>query len=356
MTSGKDSEQVESPEQKDLYSINQIHKAESYAGTVFGALLGYASLLGILYGIISYQRPDVLTNMVEKPGALTALLVGAGMILVAFTLMLKKLGESSFESVGLKNIDDVSVRSVAPVASLIFSVLGSMLGVTFSSDKESVRKSETKVEGGVERFSYGAASSDTYFEKYMTSILGSLSVYAVRSEETATKLLGKGVAFMAGGLFFYVLAIVLWQVFANLLKPDEKVMYVGMAACSMTFIVIEFLAAWFFKQYRYYVEVSMACMRVRSAYDRQLLMFYAQREIHTHATNDDVGELSGSMERLFEVLQRDVNWPSYNAGKENDFNYMVESVGVMHSSMEKVKGLFQSPGKGESSLRPETKG
>lgn len=55
---------------------------------------------------------------------------------------------------------------------------------------------------------------------------------------------------------------------------------------------------------------------------------------------------------LIEILQKDVNWPSYKAGKDNDFNYMIETLGVMHTSLEKMKGFIQ-PVAGKGSVENE---
>jgi len=336
----KESDQAEQLDQKELYRIVQMRDERGARSTIVGSLIGFLAFLCVLYGILSYQRPEVILIMAEKPVALAALLLGAGVILVTFTMMLSSLGRSSFERAPDAEASDTTNKTAAPLVTYLMRAIGALAGLTLSVNFPSEDVQPRELEPKVDKFSYGAASSETSFERYMTNVLGSLSAYSLRSEETATKLLGKGVAFMAGGLFFYVVAIVLWQVFANLLKPDEKVMYVGMAACSMTFIVIEFLAAWFFKQYRYYVEISMACMRVRSAYDRQLLVFYAQRSV-VISDGDKNTDGSAVPDPLMVALQKDVNWPSYKAGKENDFNYMIETLGVMHTSLEKMKGFFQ---------------
>ena len=330
-----------------IYSVRQKGGgAVNGAAAALGALIAYLSILAFLYGVLSFNRPDLIKLGFENKDALVALLFGSGMAVIAFATQLIKLGSATFERANTPD-GRVTVGQSLSVLSKWFLKIATGMEFTpveeAGSKKEGVGVKEDLKDPKEDFFSYGAVSGGEPFESYCSSILRSLSAYATTSEDTATKLLDKGVAFMAGGLIFYVLAIVIWQVFANLTHPDPNVMYVGMAACSMTFIVVEFLAAWFFKQYRYYVEVSMACLRVRSGYDRYLLGYYALREFK--GENDQ-----GIRDQMIAILKDDVKWPTYKAGAANDFNYMIESMSSAHTTLEKMKDLFQS-----KKVKPEAK-
>ncbi|WP_143522386.1 hypothetical protein [Pseudomonas sp. 2822-17] len=308
--------------------------------SALGIVVTYLSVLAFTYGILSFNRPDIIEKAFANKDALIALLFGAGAVLISFTVQLARLGSATFS-----RVSNPESRIMTGSALLATSKWFWGAGTT---DPESLKREgggekESVVESKEDFFSYGAVSNSESFESYCSSILKSLSAYATASENTANKLLDKGVAFMAGGLIFYVLVIVIWQIFANFTHPDSSVMYVGMAACSTTFIVVEFLAAWFFKQYRYYVEVSMACLRVRSGYDRYLLGYYALREFK--------GESDEKIrEQITAILKEDVKWPTYKSGAANDFNYMVESMSTAHTTLEKMKDLFQP-----KKAKPESK-
>lgn len=303
--------------------------------SVLGMIITYLSVLAFIYGVLSFERPDIIEKVFANKDALIALVFGAGVVLISFTTQLAKLGSATFARV---SSPDSRVLSGATLLSAGKLALASGLGLSGFGDssvkKEAASDKDDFVYSKEELFSYGAVSSSEPFESYCSNILKSLSAYATASENTANKLLDKGVAFMAGGLIFYVLVIAIWQVFANFTHPDSSVMYVGMAACSTTFIVIEFLAAWFFKQYRYYVEVSMSCLRVRSGYDRYLLGYYALREFKGDSDEK-------IREQMTAILKEDVKWPTYKSGAANDFNYMVESMSAAHTTLEKMKDLFQ---------------
>ncbi|NKI46480.1 hypothetical protein HFV06_09085 [Pseudomonas fluorescens] len=311
------------------------YEPSSFHATL-GALIGYLSFLGIIYGVVSFSRPAYIEVAFQNIPALVFLVTGVGVFMVVLTVQLSSLGRSTFAKVANPSSMINFSSSLSSFAKLALNLGGMELapsdGINTKSDTELAKG------GG---FTYGAASDESSFESYMSNVLKSISAYAGVAEVTATKLLDKGVAFMAGGIVFYIVAIVIWQVFANLTHPDPNVMYVGMAACSMTFVVVEFLAAWFFKQYRYYVEVSLSCLRVRSVYDRYLLNYYSLREFK----GDDAEKVRNQMT---DVLKVDVGWPTHKDGTANDFNYMVESMSAAHATLDKMKGMFNPKKKSKS--------
>ncbi|MGP6422594.1 hypothetical protein [Pseudomonas pharyngis] len=333
-------EALRDPQSGQIFSVQKKSNDLKTFSSLMGAVVSLIAGLAFLYGLLAYNRPELIEVAFANKPALYAILFGGSVGFLTLVTLLARLGSSTFEKMTSLEGRTRFSSSVANVAGWAFSAA---TGMEFSSVEDSSGKG-VKEEAKVEAFSYGAVSEKGHFEAFISNILKSLSAYASSSEITATKLLDKGVAFMAGGLIFYVVVIAIWQVFANLTKPDPHVMYIGMAACSMTFIVIEFLAAWFFKQYRYYVEVSLSCLRVRSVYDRYLLSYYALKEFEGVEGNE-------ARDKIIEALKEDVKWPTYKNGVDNDFNYMIESMGAAHASMEKVKAVFESKQKG----RTETK-
>ena len=322
-----------------------IQESKSSGVTVaLATLLGFSSIISILYGVASYSRPEMIEIAFSNKTALISLLVGVVVMLWVAVNRISDLGSATFEKIE----GSTRVSAFEGVASGFYRGILGLFGVEVSavSEPDKGKKLDEQVQGKDDYFTYDAISDDQPFPAYMSRVLKSLSAYAKSSEVTATRLLDKGVAFMAGGLVFYILAIIIWQIFANLTSPDAHVMYVGMAACSMTFLVIEFLAAWFFKQYRYYVEVSLACLRVRSVYDRYLLGYYVAREFSEDTSEKIRGQLA-------DMLKEDVKWPSYKSGSANDFNYMVESMGAANATMERVRGMFKKKKNKKSESKAE---
>lgn len=332
----KDEDQAKIAEKAPVYAPDALAKSElPYAiGSACVALLILGS---IVYGIASFNRPELIAQALDNPAGTISLIGGFAVLGFLLTMAAVRLGDATFQKASNANYRKIysspflnSFRRTQARRELRVSALEMKL--------EPVSEKPATETGA---YSYGAPSSETPFEQYISEVLRSLSAYAASSESTAEKLLDKGVAFMAGGLAFYVTAIIIWQVFANLTSPDTHVMYIGMAACSMTFVIIEFLAAWFFKQYRYYVEVSLSCLRVRSVYDRYLLGYYA---LKAFKEDSEVG----ARDKMMDVLKEDVNWPTYKGSSANDFNYMMESMGAAHTSLEKIRKIFKDSGKGKA--------
>lgn len=325
--------------EEDKVYVLKSKSGRNSLSLISGALFSYTAILCILYGVISFSRPELLELISQKVGALIALIFGVGVVLSVVSARLVTLGSSSFEKA-----KSAFTPPTAAIKPSVFGAIGRTLEVLNFGLYGSVANESKAFESGnivldESSLAYGAPSGEAPFEAFMSNILKSISAYAESSENTANKLLDKGVAFMAGGLAFYIGSIIVWQLLSNLVHPEPRMMYIGMAACSMTFIVIEFLAAWFFKQYRYYVEVSLSCLRVRSVYDRYLLGYYAIREYKSEGDEK-------IRDQLIKVLSEDVGWPSYKKGSANDFNYMIETMAAAHTSLEKMKGVFQSKKEG----------
>lgn len=180
-------------------------------------------------------------------------------------------------------------------------------------------------------------SKNSEFDQYLKRIVGDLDDQISLSDEKASKLLDKGVGYLGAGLFFYIGSIIFWQFWA---KGDElsAVVALGMFSCTIAFVVIEFLAAWFLKQYRSFTDSSLSYARVRSHYDRCLLSYYAIREFSSAAEGPAV-----KREEILEYLKREAHWPDAKQINDNDFNYMLESMNSMTSAIDKFRGLVKKP-------------
>jgi len=168
---------------------------------------------------------------------------------------------------------------------------------------------------------------DMPFELYVNAVVKALDNRINLSEMKATLLLKQGKSLMGWGIVFYVFTIIGWQVAAHAWGYSHTLI-VGMVSCSLTFIVIEFLAAWFLKQYRSYIDSSMAYLQVRSVFNNYLLTYYAVNQFGVDPENRKI---------LVAMLSKEVKWPSLKELSKNDFNYMVESIAGFTGMIEKLK-------------------
>ncbi len=178
------------------------------------------------------------------------------------------------------------------------------------------------------------AGSD--FEFCISEIVEYLGDHIKLSDTKASKLLDKGTTYLRRGLYFYIGSIIAWQIWGHFVSFDGLVI-AGMISTSIAFIIIEFLAAWFLKQYRSFVDSSMAYMRVQSFFNRYLLLYFAALEF-----GDDEEGSKMAKNELLKVIALEIKWPDLKDVNANDFNYMIEAMGSMHTSFEKLKGVFQN--------------
>lgn len=185
----------------------------------------------------------------------------------------------------------------------------------------------------------------TPFESYVNAIVKALDDRISLSEIKASLLLTQGKSLMGWGVFFYISAIIFWQILSHY-WGYSYVILVGMLSSSLLFVVIEFLAAWFLKQYRGYIDSSMTYLQTRSIYNNYLLTYYALNQFD---------ENLDTKEALVKMLGEKIVWPSIKEVSKNDFNYMVESVGAFSLTMDKLKSTLQSAKKKSTAKKDRDK-
>ncbi|MCX2710179.1 MULTISPECIES: hypothetical protein [Pseudomonas] len=278
----------------------------------FKPLIGFCiCALGLVAGATTIKYPGWLSSQLDNPSGPVLILIGVlGYFWVLYSLAfrrnLKRLRES----------EDVYVSPAKTIADEIEA---------FS------KAADASARGDLQAIPH----LDTPFEDYVSKVVFALDARINLSENKAKELLSSGKAYLFWGIACYAIAIVLWQV-AEHLWGYSHFLLLGMISTSVTFVVVEFLAAWFLKQYRSYVDSSIVYLSVRSAFNRYLLMYYT------------VNQFSGNPEALkvlVDMLSEEIKWPTHKDVSSNDFNYMMESMGTVVSLVDKLKNSVRSQGK-----------
>lgn len=173
------------------------------------------------------------------------------------------------------------------------------------------------------------------FVENIQDIISNLDGQIRYAEEKASRLLESGRSFIKMGISFYLITIVAWQLY--LWGTDMQLtpgMMVGMASCTILFITVEFLGAWFLKQYRHYGDSAFTYMKVRSMYGRHLLAYCAVSEF------GEGGD--ASKKDLLNILEKAEEWPDLKELNKNDFNHMLQSVEAVGALFEKIKSIKKS--------------
>ncbi|HBN8510307.1 TPA: hypothetical protein L3715_003912 [Pseudomonas aeruginosa] len=316
----------------------------------YGQYFGYLiALVWAAYGVISFVAPDIGKVIW---GAVTKNFIGTlGLFPLAFILFSGarwlggKFAEGSFVEIDRKARFDLrkslNIGSQRLLRSMLLDsipVLGNIIGRGYEQLDDSDRLDEVP-QGKVEEiFRLNSA-----FEMHVVGVIGFLERHISVTEEKGSKLLDRGLLFLFGGIGVYILSIIGWQLWGNQPAINSTLLYVGMASGSVVFLICEFLAAWFLKQYRHYVDASLSCLRVKSVYDRYLLNYYAVKELGGTG-GDDFSESQGARELslVLDALKEDAHWPGHKENVKSDFNYILKSMDAVYSSVDKVRSIFQS--------------
>lgn len=210
--------------------------------------------------------------------------------------------------------------------------LKSSLGTEAVKEKEDERTDDAKTE-------FYELSS---VEHYIHGITKSLDRHIELSEKKASKLLDTGTMYLRRGIYFYVASIFVWQIVAHVWGVDKQLIF-GVVSCSLTFLVVEFLAAWFLKQYRSFIDSSIQFMRVKSVFDRYLLSYYAVKEF----SNEESEGLAESKAQVLKVLAEEIKWPEALNSKAGDMNHMVQMFDSLAGVLEKMKKVSAKNEKAE---------
>ncbi|RMP59449.1 hypothetical protein ALQ18_01385 [Pseudomonas marginalis pv. marginalis] len=175
------------------------------------------------------------------------------------------------------------------------------------------------------------------FERYMLDLTRYLETHISVSEKKASLLLDKGTSYLWRGIVFYILSIVVWQVVTAFFKLGEYVVW-GMVSCSLTFLVVEFLAAWFLRQYKSFTDAAFNLVRVKSVFNRYFLSYLAIKEF-----SSSIEDVAGMRAQMLKVIEEDIKWLEPAPQKLGELNHMVAMFESMSGFVEKLKTSSKSP-------------
>jgi hypothetical protein len=179
-----------------------------------------------------------------------------------------------------------------------------------------------------------ATPQDETFESYFSKIRELLERKADVSDQKASILLDRGITYTKGGIIFFILSIISWQVLAWVKGFQIQFIY-GIVSCSLLFIFIEFLSAWFLTQYRHFVDTSTYLIKVKALFDRYLLTYLAIK-----AYGNDKTGVGTHATKLFSILHEDIKWPDRAHAGKNDVGFArdaMESLGDLTKSIKALK-------------------
>lgn len=180
------------------------------------------------------------------------------------------------------------------------------------------------------------------FVIYFNSIRSLLEEKASIADEKASILLDKGTAYAKFGISFFIFCVIGWQLVAYFSGFQPQYIY-GIISTSLLFIFIEFLSAWFLKQYRQFIDTSTYLIKVKSIFDRYMLVYLASQEA---IANDHDTKKSNQL--LLDLLKSEISWPETYLTKSPDLSFAKEALETMTQMVKSLRSDSKNAGSKDS--------
>lgn len=139
-------------------------------------------------------------------------------------------------------------------------------------------------------------------------------------------------------MVFFITSIIVWQVLSIITGFKEQYIY-GMISCSLLFVFIEFLSAWFLKQYRHFVDTSTYHIKVKSIFDKYMMSYLAIKSLGNENHNSE-----GKYKDMLKILEEEIKWPESCILKRSDVNFAKEAIEIMSIFAKTLKSEARDKG------------
>lgn len=274
------------------------------------ALRLFAGITGLLSGAV------VVLEILAKDSALSLInrhIVGSisgGIFLIALAYGLydnqrKAQHERRFIDIDLSSRDDRLRRQI------------SLLQAQLRQQQATLAKSTSKIENLTKQEIASQTNQQHGFSLHFRNMTTTLEDKAATADKKASALLDRGIIYIKFGIVFYIFSIIIWQLLAWYKGFQYQFIY-GIIASSVLFVFIEFISAWFLKQYRQFVDTSTYLIKVKSMFDKHMLLFQMAVDMETYNLKNE------SFTALTDALKDDIRWPESYLLKNPDAGFVQE--------------------------------
>lgn len=294
----------------------------------------FIAVSSLTLAILISTKPDIVGILLDNPlaSALGLVAVFSVIALMLVNIMQGRSGKDSFVDIDEKLLSKTMMENEVETTLRLAELRALEAKLSLLAEKQNV---EAGVGGDPladePEQSIRIASDSKGFEQYMAALTRSLDTHINLSESKASLLLDKGTSYLWRGIVFYVFSIIVWQVVTAMFKVGEYAVW-GMVSCSLTFLVVEFLAAWFLRQYKSFTDASYNLVRVKSVFNRYLLSYFAIKEFSS--LSEGVAEMRSQM---LKVLEEDIKWLEQAPQKAGELNHMIAMFESVSGLVERLK-------------------
>lgn len=216
------------------------------------------------------------------------------------------------------------------------NILSELNSIKAKSDNFSAQNIEDIVSKVIESKTLDQANMFDSFENFFSEIRRVLLDQAHTSDKKASILLDKGTSYSKAGITFFLFSIITWQTLSWITGFKEQYIY-GMISCSLLFIFIEFLSAWFLKQYRHFVDTSTYNIKVKSIFDKYMMSYLAIKSFSDENSSKEV-----KYQAMLTVLEEEIKWPESYLLKKPEIGFAREALETMSHFAKAVKSEAKS--------------
>jgi hypothetical protein len=306
---------------KDEKNDGEISKlAMNIIGLLF-LLVGAAT-----YGWNMYDFPvkDFLQKYGDAVIGVIAMIIG-GVIFIFSSIIpyLRSKSPNDFAEVDREyatNKNDINSKASSESLHIILKRIESKLDTT---------STQTNNNGGVnlhlEKISVDLVKTT------LTQTITTLENKADAADKKASILLQRGVNLTKFGIVYYLFSIIIWQIifFKSTYKTEH--LY-GILSCSFLFLFIEFLSAWFLKQYKNFTDNSVYLLKIKSIFDRFLIVYLIDENQNEGKKSDNI-----NFKKSLELLSKDFAWPDTSVIESKEQTFARETISSLTELINAIK-------------------
>jgi hypothetical protein len=318
-------------EHQDKIERPQIFKLLLNPKALVGGVLVYA---GIGIPFLLKSESDIFYLLKSQ----SPMVIGVVVAIIGFVMMTSEMGKFRLGKREERFVDVDDKRNIES-SDLQLKILKDLKSLKNQTNNLTTEKVEELLLKASEKKAKETSELFESFENYFNDIRGVLIEQAHTADKKASILLDKGTSYSRWGIIFFIVSIVAWQVLSWTTGFKEQYIY-GIVSCSLLFIFIEFLSAWFLKQYRHFVDTSTYHIKVKSIFDKYMMSFLAIKTLGGDSENQEA-----KYQSMLKVLEEDIKWPETYLLKNGDVSFAKEALETMTHFAKAMKSEVKSQSK-----------
>ena len=283
-------------------------------------IIAFISVGNYIDELAVYDIKDLLL-LLKHPISIGRIMVyvGMGTVIIMYIWIIS----SSTKTLKEKDFIDVDDEATKEKSLKMMKEIGKLkeeINILKQNNKIDQQKSVTAVTDEIDSFS-----------SYMGDLKQSIEDRIQTLDKKASLMLDKVTSYARYGIGFYFISIITWQWWiSNRADGISKEHIIGMVSCSILFLFVEFLSAWFMKQYQHFIDTSTYLTKIKSIFDKYMLSYLALKEL-----SQDGQVQNEHVNKILDAVSQDIKWPDKN------FIYDKRDISFAKEAIESLSSVYK---------------